>query len=208
MSSSLPPEILDLIVDHLHDEPTALKLCCVVSKSWIQRTLKHLFACVEFSAPQSHIEPWKKAFLDPSNSPAHHTRSLSICDIPSVTASDAGGWIRLFKNLVCLQLESRDWEACLPSLVPFHGLSPALRSLSLRASPRGSGSYLFPSPSRGSHADFRPPRERCVEHSFDLTQTHRVPRPEGHRRYPPYPTSIVGPPGWSPLHQDHDIVSP
>jgi len=34
----LPPEILDYIVDLLHNSPNALKECCLVSKSWIPRT--------------------------------------------------------------------------------------------------------------------------------------------------------------------------
>jgi hypothetical protein len=132
MPPSLPSEILDLVVDHLHDEPTALKACCVVSKSWIQRTRAHLFATVEFYSPRSDIELWKKAFLDPSNSPAHHTRSLTICGIPVVTTADtdAGGWIRTFHNLTRLHLESLSWGEHV-SLVPFHGLSPTLRSLRL-----------------------------------------------------------------------------
>ncbi|KAF9645264.1 hypothetical protein BDM02DRAFT_3073690, partial [Thelephora ganbajun] len=46
--SHLPPEILDYIVDLLHDEPETLKQCCLVSKSWVSRTRKHLFANVEF----------------------------------------------------------------------------------------------------------------------------------------------------------------
>jgi hypothetical protein len=129
---SLPPEILDLIVDHLHDEPTALKACCVVSKSWIHRTRTHLFASVEFHPATSSIELWKTAFPDPSNSPAHHTRSLTVRGIWTVTAADAdaGGWIHAFPNLVHLHLESLNWGE-LVSLVPFHGLSPTLRSLRL-----------------------------------------------------------------------------
>jgi hypothetical protein len=132
MPLSLPPEILDLIVDHLHDEPTALKTCCVVSKSWIQRTRTHLFASVEFSPPTFHIELWKKTFPDPSNSPAHHTRSLTIRGIPVVTAADTdeGGWICTFHNLVHLYLESHN-RGKGGSLTPFHGISPALRSLHL-----------------------------------------------------------------------------
>jgi hypothetical protein len=131
MSPSIPPEILDLIVDHLHDEPITLKACCVVSKSWIQRTRTHLFASVEFRPPAPRVELWKKAFPDPSNSPAHHTRSLTIRGIPAVTVADAdaGGWIRTFCNLVHLYLESLSWKGV--SLVPFHGLSPTLRSLHL-----------------------------------------------------------------------------
>jgi hypothetical protein len=135
MSPTLPPEILDLIIDHLYDEPKTLKACCVVSKSWIHRTRVHLFARVEFHAPKSHIELWKKAFPDPSNSPAHHTRTLSIYGIPLVSTSDTGvgGWIRTFCNLGHLYLDSIGGEDCDPSLVPFYGVSPTLRSLRLRA---------------------------------------------------------------------------
>ena len=132
MSSSLPPEILDLIVDQLHDDPVALKACCVTSKSWIHRTRKHLFACVDFSAPP-YIGVWKQTFPDPSSSPAHHTRSLSIRDLLFVTSADAGasGWIRAFHSVVHLHMEGLVM-GCQASLVPFHGLSPTLRLLSLR----------------------------------------------------------------------------
>ena len=133
MSCPPPPEILDLIVDDLHDEPATLKSCCVVSKSWVPRARKYLFARVEFRPLESHIERWKKTFPDPSNSPAHHTRSLSICGIPVVTAADAGvdGWIRTFHNVEHLRLDRLGEEEHQTSLAPFYGLSPAVRSLSL-----------------------------------------------------------------------------
>ena len=134
MSPSLPPEILDIIVNQLRDEPTALKACCVVSKSWIHRTRTHLFARVEFRAPNSRIELWKKTFPDPSNSPACHTRSLSICGLSVTTAEDAdtSDWIRTFHNLVYMRLDCTAVDRQV-TLTPFHGLSPTLRSLSLRA---------------------------------------------------------------------------
>jgi hypothetical protein len=133
MLSSLPPEILDLILDHVRNERTTLKACCVVSKPWIQRTRRHLFARVEFHAPKSHIKRWKKTFPDPSNSPAHHTRYLFIYGLSVVTAADAdvGGWIRTFHNVVHLHLQPFGSEGHQVSLVPFHGLSPNLRSLHL-----------------------------------------------------------------------------
>jgi len=132
MSSSLPPEILDPVIDHLHDGPTTLKTCCVVSKSWVPRTRRHLFARVTFYDSKSHVQLWKKAFPDPSNSPAHHTRTLSITlsfHTPVITAADAGvdGWICTFRNVVDLQLSGMD----LTSLIPFYGLSPTVRSLTL-----------------------------------------------------------------------------
>jgi hypothetical protein len=129
----LLPEILDLIVDHLHDEPKTLKACCVVSKSWIHRTRTHLFASVEFRLPTPNIKQWKKAFPDPSNSPAHYTRYLYVYNLSVVTATypDLGGWIRTFHNLVHLRLESPGRGERQISLIPFHGSLPALRSLHL-----------------------------------------------------------------------------
>jgi hypothetical protein len=133
MMSSLPPEIVDLILDHLRDEPTALKTCCVVSKSWTLRTRKHLFARVEFYAPESHTELWKKTIPDPSKSPAHHTRSILIYGLSVITIADGdvSGWIRSFHNLVHLHLGRLGSEDPRVSLVPFHGLSLTLRSLRL-----------------------------------------------------------------------------
>ena len=130
MRRSLPPEILDLVVNDLHDEPTTLRSCCIV-KSWILRARKHLFARIEFHAKKSHVERWKKTFPDPSNSPAHHTRSLSILGLTVVTTADTdlGGWIRTFRKVTHLRLECLSWEDRQASLIPFHGLSPDIRSL-------------------------------------------------------------------------------
>ena len=121
-ASSLPPEILDLILNHLHDEPTTLGACCVVSKSLIQQTRKHSFACVEIFALESHIELWKKASPDPSNPPARHTRNLSIRGLSLVTAVDAdvGGGIRTFLHS---HLECNGPKDHRVSLTLFHGLS-------------------------------------------------------------------------------------
>jgi hypothetical protein len=138
MLPSLPPEILNLILDHLRDEPTALRACCVVSKPWSHQTRKHLFARVEFHASKAHIELWKKTFPDPSKSPAHHTRSLFIYGLSVITTADGGvgGWIRSFHNLVHLHLGRLSSEDHRVSLVPFHGLSPTLRSLHLSSTSR------------------------------------------------------------------------
>ena len=131
MSRSLPPEILDLIVDHLHDETTTLKACCAVSKSWIPRTRKHLFACVELHGPRI-TQLWTKAFPDPHSSPARHTRTLSFEGIPVVTAAgtEVGGWIPAFCNVINLHFSARDLKPQ-STLIPFYGLSPNVRSLRL-----------------------------------------------------------------------------
>ena len=58
MSPSLPSEILDLIFDHVRDEQPTLKACCVISKLWMQRARRHLFARIEFHASRSQVELW------------------------------------------------------------------------------------------------------------------------------------------------------
>ena len=44
----LPRETLDYIIDFLHIKPETLRECCLVSKSWILYTRKHLFAHIKF----------------------------------------------------------------------------------------------------------------------------------------------------------------
>ncbi|KAJ7875664.1 hypothetical protein B0H13DRAFT_2347975 [Mycena leptocephala] len=48
MTSSLdfPPELQDLVVDHLHDQKHSLATCGLVSKSWLRSSRHHLFGSV------------------------------------------------------------------------------------------------------------------------------------------------------------------
>ena len=145
MSSSLPPEILDLIVDFLHDEPDALRACCLASRSWVYRARGRLFAHVEFSL-KSHIKLWKRAFPDPSNSPARHTRSLSIRRSPVVGFVDTGvgGWARTFSGIVRLDVDICGFGGGRKiSLIQLHGLSPVLKSLRLAYGPSTPSSEIF-----------------------------------------------------------------
>jgi len=126
----LPPEILDLVIDHLHDEPTALKACCVVSKSWIPRTRKHLFAQVNFPNPNI-LQSWKETFPDPFNSPAYYTHTLTY--YPSVGDAAVGDWITAFSHVVHLEVVGYGAPVAqtAASFIPLHGFSPAIKSLSV-----------------------------------------------------------------------------
>ena len=128
----LPQEILDYTTDLLHDERETLKRCCLVSKSWVSRARKHLFADVNFSRTED-LEAWKKTFPDPEDSPARHIRSLRISCPRSVTAADAevGGWIRTFSRVVRLVILAMTCDDRGLSLVPFHNFSPVLNSLQM-----------------------------------------------------------------------------
>ncbi|KAF9644820.1 hypothetical protein BDM02DRAFT_3121298 [Thelephora ganbajun] len=135
----LPPEILDYIVDFLRDQPETLKQCCLVSKSWVSRTRKHLFANIEFPIADD-LETWKEIFIDPSGSPAHHTRTLRIDCVGAVKEEDAeeDGWIPTFSCVTRLWLVldrdsvSRYNHAI--SSTPLHKFSSSLKSLRVSAS--------------------------------------------------------------------------
>ena len=102
----LPPEISDYIVDFLHDEPEALKQCCLVSKPWVPRTRKHLFGEIALCYPYD-LEEWKETFPDPANSPsAHYTYTLTFRSKKSIVAvaEEADYWTRVFCNVVQLEL--------------------------------------------------------------------------------------------------------
>ena len=128
----LPPEILDHIVDHLHDTQDALRNCCLLSKSWVQRTRKRLFANVALSSVAS-LRSWKETFPDPSTSPARYAQTLYISCAHVVTAADAesGGWIRGFSRVEHLEVVGLGESFLRTSsyLAPFHGFSPVIKSL-------------------------------------------------------------------------------
>jgi hypothetical protein len=132
----LPVEILDHIIDYLHDTEDALRSCCLVSKSWIPRTRKHLFAHIWFHTVRE-VHAWKRTFPDPSTSPAHYAKTLSIDSPAVVTAVDAevGGYIGSFSSVTGLETGADrtepDFDQSAIPLAPFHGFSPAIKSLCL-----------------------------------------------------------------------------
>ena len=130
----LPPELLDHVVDLLQDTRDALRNCCLVAKSWIPRSRRHLFARIAFLDAAS-LRSWKTAFPDPSTSPASYARFLFVQCSQVVTAADVeeGGWIPTFSQVVHFELwipgPRVDVDQPGLVLIPFHGFSPALRSL-------------------------------------------------------------------------------
>ena len=124
LSARLPTELLDHIADLLHDTGEALTNCCLISKSWIPRTRRHIFADVAFLTDED-LESWKETFPDPSKSPAHYTKNLSI-DYLRVKVAEGEGdrWIGGFSRVVHLKVvalgkegASMSWQ----SLLLFHG---------------------------------------------------------------------------------------
>jgi len=133
-SRRIAPKVLEDIVDLLHDEKIVLRNCCLASKSWIQRTRKHLFADIEFHT-KAHLQSWKDTFLDPATSPARYTKTLSINCPYHVTTEDVG-WIRTFSSVRRFKMDSTldfDIEDTHTSLMPFHAFSPTVESLHIVA---------------------------------------------------------------------------
>jgi len=127
--SHLPPEILDYIADHLHDERETLKQCCLASKSWVPRSRKHLFANIVFYT-RRHLWAWKEVFPDLSRSPVHCTHTLGIDTlkgIATVTAKE-GNWIPIFSRVLLSGLNG-DHNKTEIYLSPFYRFSSSLKSL-------------------------------------------------------------------------------
>ena len=141
----LPTDILDHIVDLLHND--TLRNCCLVSKSWIPRTRKHLFAKISFRTAES-LQSWKKTFPDPSTSPAYYAKTLSISCLPVAVVADAesGGWITGFSRVVHLEVADHHMEhvdQLATSLVLFHGFSPTIKSLRVTLTVPMESSHIF-----------------------------------------------------------------
>ena len=127
--SNLPNEMLDNIVDNLHDDRPALRNCCLVSKSWIPRSRRNLFAEVRFDpAKKTRMRSYLKIFRNPSTSPTRYTKTLFISRPDVIMGVE--GWISGFSRVVRLHLAGRDPFPNRPiTLTPFLGFSPVLKSL-------------------------------------------------------------------------------
>ena len=134
---SFPAELLDHIVDNLHDEKEDLKNCCLVSKSWIPRTRQYLFATVGLRTAEN-LQSWKATFQDPFISPARYTKTLIVGYSCLVAIENAGdnGWIATFSRVMRLELDvgggGPNYMSTV-SLLPFHGFSPLLKSLRINS---------------------------------------------------------------------------
>ncbi|KAF9789338.1 hypothetical protein BJ322DRAFT_1105203 [Thelephora terrestris] len=123
----IPQEICDRIVNFLHDDPETLEQCCLVSKSWVLCTQKHIFAVVKFVIPHD-LEAWKNTFPDPSNSPAHHTHTLLIYCMRGTTVADVtkGGWIQTFSSVMRFEARNVNDAVLEIFLSTFHNTIKAL----------------------------------------------------------------------------------
>lgn len=129
-----PQEIIDAIIDLLHDDPKALKSCCLASKRFVPRTQKYLFKNIVIKKSDMGWQ-WKKIFPDPVVSyPSAYTHSLVVHNMDAINTGDGkeGGWIWSFTNVVQLKVCELDHRQLTEhiSLSPLHALS-SVKSLHL-----------------------------------------------------------------------------
>ena len=133
---TLISDIFDLIVDHLHDQPKTLRACCLVSKEWVTRARRHLFACVIFYLDRQ-IKSWMAAYPDISNSPACYVRTLFVFDNVSIIAAceSPPTWLHQFCRVKSFGMGDLELIAdpILVSFVQLHGFSPTLHIFFLSA---------------------------------------------------------------------------
>ena len=130
-----PPEILNHIIDFLYDDgPWTLKSCCLVSKLWIPRSRKHLFAHIMFTRRGNYFR-WKESFPDPASSPAQFTRTLKVYRVPDVTGESRLIWSSFchVERLVLYRSSKFPEEGTEFSLSQFQKFLPSLKYLSIRS---------------------------------------------------------------------------
>jgi hypothetical protein len=146
-SFHLPQDITDYILDHLHDQPETLMQCCLVSRSWIQASRKHLFGQVSFNS-STLLERWERAFPDPLNSPVIHTCHL-VVNGPNVFAKVPGecDWTQAFSRVGHVVLYEQPTFS-LPLTTSHHSRTP-LHSCRAFITLTHSQDCLFPTLTRG-----------------------------------------------------------
>lgn len=146
----LPVEILESIIDLLHDDSDLKTLgsCCLVSRLCASLTRAYLFVHVEFKCSR-HVRAWKEIFPDPKKSPAIHTRSLCINGTKWVSYADLSFIKSSFTDVERLEVQSN-----LPRgrktgpydrLAPFRNLLPRVKSLCMGQRDDGVESQNHPS---------------------------------------------------------------
>jgi hypothetical protein len=98
----LPPELIDRIIDHLHDSPADLRTCARVCKAWLESSRLHLFYSISIHSAgnvQTLLSRCQKLYSVIRRSPrvALRVRELDI----DLEEYDFGGstWLKIEKLL-------------------------------------------------------------------------------------------------------------
>ena len=142
-STLLPQELVDTVIDELKEDVGSLRACSLVSKPWVYRSRKHLFATVNL--PTFLLRRWHVRV--PANSeepldPHQHVRSLSL--YPATPSAAFGipetfiDHLSSFHQVSTLTITSSLWEEWTDAFSDgplvaryFGGFGRALRKLEL-----------------------------------------------------------------------------
>ena len=131
--STLPGEITDAIIDHLHSDLRALGVCSMVCSKWLNRSRYHIFATVQ-------LWPWRiHRFFELAKSRSctftHHIHRIELDDLrtraeeksrdirPTRQGNDervtfneamAQSYILCFSQVKSMQVKNVDWTALSP----------------------------------------------------------------------------------------------
>lgn len=81
----LPPELVDYVLDYLHDDKTTLVACVSVSKSWVDSSRYHLFSTIRFTL-ETPVCVWKVVKFLKDVPVNQYIRSFSIAQNHSVSS--------------------------------------------------------------------------------------------------------------------------
>jgi len=131
---SLPQNVIDNIIDHLHDRPMCLQTCSLVAKSWRVRSQSHLFRRVRWTIET--VLGWCKHISPRSDGPAAHVTGLVVAALlERKRLGPIKNYFTSFRNVTSLTLQDLDFDDPLfnPNTVPvyFGHLKPGLTSLTL-----------------------------------------------------------------------------
>lgn len=72
----LPPEVIDLIIDNLHDHRPTLRVCSLVSRNWLGGSRHHLFNGHGMYLTGRNLDAFRELLKSPHNTLSFHLRNL------------------------------------------------------------------------------------------------------------------------------------
>ncbi|KAF7354059.1 hypothetical protein MVEN_01093100 [Mycena venus] len=106
-SPILPPEVIDLIIDNLHDQPSTLRACSLVGRNWLDGSRHHLFNRIYLTA--RNLGVFRDLLKSPSNTLSFHLRHLHATGfqapdliqlLPLLPALSHLHWLSIYRNLI------------------------------------------------------------------------------------------------------------
>jgi hypothetical protein len=123
MSTYIPPELIDQIIDHLHDDPKSLNACALTTRNWVPSARHHRFQSIRFHSAKK-IDSFHQLSRDAPGLLPYYQEAV-ICDnsgyIPAAILEAAANACLTLPNLERIKFNNRTY-ASTPKVVSI--LSP------------------------------------------------------------------------------------